>query len=125
VPAPALEAQLDELLLPIWGPHAKAIVIEPEVDVWMWGAEAHLHSTLDWGFDEGIREWLEAEGYAFDASRKPLRPKEALDAAFRRARVPRSSARYADVAGKISLARCADPAFLRLRHALTSWFGEQ
>lgn len=113
----------NQLLSDTWGDRAKAIVIEPEVDVWMWGAETHLRSTMSWEFAEGIRTWLQAQTFTFGENGKPARPKEALEAAFRRAKVPRSSARYAHVAQRISLANCTDPAFLRLRTALTSWFG--
>lgn len=120
-----LEAQLDHVLSGTWGDRAKAIVIEPEVDVWMWGAEAHLRSTMGWEFEEGIRAWLQAQAFAFGDDGKPARPKEALEAAFRRAKVPRSSARYEHVAQRISLASCIDPAFVRLRAALATWFGSE
>jgi hypothetical protein len=93
------------------------------MDVWMWGAESHLRAALGWSFDEGIREWLVDRSFVFDANDKPLRPKEALNTVFRRALVPRSSARYGEVVKAISLTRCKDPAFLRLRQALVSWFG--
>ncbi len=123
--APELEIQLNDALNSVWGTRARAIVVEPEVDVWMWGAESHLRETLDWSFDEGIRDWLRGQDFAFDANGKPLRPKEALDKAFRRAQVPRSSARYGEMAERISLTRCTDPAFLRLRQSLVSWFGDR
>jgi len=119
----ALETQLDDALFGSWGDRAKAIVIQPEVDVWMWGAETHLRLTMNWEFDEGIRAWLQAQAFVFEENGKPRRPKEALEAAFRRAKVPRSSARYEAVAQRISLAKCTNPAFLRLRTALTTWFG--
>src|SRR5690349_7634811 len=43
-----LEARLDAALSEAWGDRAKAIVIQPEVDVWMWGAETHLRSAMNW-----------------------------------------------------------------------------
>ncbi|MGI8784229.1 MAG: methylation-associated defense system protein MAD4 [Acidobacteriota bacterium] len=118
-----LEAQLDNALSGMWGDRAKAIVIDPEVDVWMWGAETHLRSMVDWRFPEGIRPWLVSQSFAFTADGKPERPKEALEAAFRRAQTPRSSARYEQVAQSISLTRCRDEAFLRLRASVVGWFG--
>lgn len=118
-----LEAQLDQSLSVMWGDRAKAIVIDPEVDVWMWGAETHLRSMVDWRFPEDIRPWLVAQSFVFAADGKPARPKEALEAAFRRAQTPRSSARYEQVARRISLTRCKDDAFLRLRTTMVGWFG--
>jgi hypothetical protein len=35
---------------------------------------------------------------------------------------PRSSVLYEQITGKISLNRCVDPAFLRLKDALQFWF---
>jgi len=118
-----LETQLDQSLSVMWGNRAKAIVIDPEVDVWMWGAETHLRSMVDWRFPEDIRAWLVDQSFVFSADGKPARPKEALEAAFRRAGTTRSSARYKQVAGTISLTRCKDDAFRRLRTVLVTWFG--
>ena len=123
VPPADLEAQLDDALSGMWGDRAKAIVIEPEVDAWMWGAETHLRSMMGWRFPEEIRPWLIAQSFAFTADGKPVRPKEALEAVFRRTRTPRSSAIYEHVAQTISLARCKDEAFLRLRASVVEWFG--
>lgn len=122
VGAVELEAQLDGQLSARWGDAAKAIVIDPEVDAWMWGAEPHLRSLLDWTFQEGIREWLVGEAFGFTDAGKPTRPKEAFEAACRRARMPRSSEQYRYVAERISLQRCEDPAFQRLRAAIVGWF---
>jgi hypothetical protein len=124
VAAGVLEAQLDNALSAVWGDRAKAIIIEPEVDVWMWGSETHLRTTMNWQFPESIRSWLATQLFTFNEDGKPVRPKEALDAAFRRAGVPRSSARYEHVAQRISLANCTDPAFLRFRASVVGWFGK-
>ena len=123
IPPVDLEAQLDQSLSVMWGDRAKAIVIDPEVEVWMWGAETHLRSMVDWRFPEDIRPWLVAQSFVFTADGKPARPKEAIEAAFRRAQTPRSSARYEQVARRISLTRCKDQAFLRLRASVVGWFG--
>ena len=122
VSAVELEANLDAALSDRWGSGAKAIVIEPELDVWMWGAETHVREVVGWYHPPGIRDWLRSQHFEFDAQGKPLRPKEALEAVCRQAQVPRSSAQYQDLARRISLSRCRDTAFLRLRDALTTWF---
>lgn len=117
-----VEAQLDAALSQVWDADAKAIVIEPEVDVWMWGAETHLREVVGWRSPPGIRDWLKLQAFAFDDQGKPERPKEALEAVFRRVQLARSSAHYEALAERISLTRCQDAAFLRLRGALTAWF---
>ncbi len=117
-----LESALDGKLRPKWGSQAKAIVLVPEVDVWMWGRENTLRELFDWHESVGIRDWLVQKGFTFDAAEKPLRPKEALDAICRHQSVPRSSSFYEQVARRMSLVRCRDAAFQRLQTTLRSWF---
>ncbi len=118
----ALESRLDSELNPKWGSRAKAIVIEPELDVWMWGAENSLRDVFEWEGDIGIREWLARKGFQFNHAGKPLRPKEALEAVLLHTRRPRSSALYEEIATRLSLPRCTDAAFQRLRRTLAGWF---
>lgn len=120
--ATALEAQLDERLSAHWKQSAKSIVIEPELDVWVWGADNALEAAIEWPAGKGVREWLREKGFAFEANEKPRRPKEALEAALRIPGLPRSSALYQTIAEKISLRRCSDEAFIRLRKRLVEWF---
>ncbi len=117
-----LESRLDAALYQRWGDRAKAIVIEPEVDIWMWGADSVLIEVLRWKGKESIRDWLSAGGFKFRSDGKPESPKEALEAVFAEARLPRSSANYEKIVRRIGLARCKDPGFLRLREALYRWF---
>lgn len=118
----ALETQLDEQLKSTWSDRAKAIVITPEVDIWMWGSDNKLAEVLKWPRQESIRDWLRDAGFDVTENGKPQRPKEALEAVFRVCKRPRSSAAYQQIAAGISLARCEDPAFLRLRDQLQRWF---
>ncbi len=120
--AGALETQLDSQLEAIWRSSAKSVVIEPEVDVWIWGSDNAVEEVIEWRSGKRLREWLRDEGYTFDANDKPTRPKEAIEAALKVAGTPRSSALYQRIAEKISLSKCADKAFLRLRNQLCEWF---
>lgn len=118
----ALETQLDEQLKSTWSDRAKAIVITPEVDIWMWGSDNKLAEILKWPRQESIRDWLRDAGFDVTENGKPQRPKESLEAVFRVCKRPRSSAAYQQIAAGISLARCEDPVFLRLRNQLQRWF---
>jgi hypothetical protein len=71
-----------------------------------------------------VREWLRERGFTFEANEKPTRPKEALEAALRSPGLPRSSALYQTIAERISLRRCGDEAFIRLRKQLLEWFAK-
>lgn len=117
-----LEQVLDQRLGAHWGTQAKAIVITPEVDIWIWGADIALREALHWPLSGDVRDWLQQRGFTFDGRGKPAQPKEALEALVRYCKLPRSSALYEKITSRISLKRCADPAFLRLRTALRTWF---
>lgn len=118
-----LEAELEQRLETVWADRAKAIVIEPEVDAWIWGTESVLRECLAWPLrDTGIRDWLVSRQFQFDSHGKPRMPKEALEALIPVHGLPRSSSLYERVTGRISLRRCSDPAFLRLKQALVRWF---
>jgi hypothetical protein len=54
---------------------------------------------------------------------KPPRPKEAATAAMTKVMKRRSSDIYGEIASRVSLARCVDPAFLKLMDVLRGWFG--
>jgi hypothetical protein len=113
-----LQIQLDRH----WGPKSHVIVIEPEVDVWMWGSDNTLSQLLKWSNSMSIREWLVSKGYALDGNDKPIRPKEALEEVLMHLREPRSSSLYEKIAQRLSLPRCKDPAFVRLQKILQTWF---
>lgn len=118
-----LENDLDARLSVQWDSRAKSVVIAPELDTWIWGGDNALREVFRWPLMGPIRDWLQAEGFEIDSAGKPIRPKEALQAMVRIHRLPRSSALYEKVATRISLKRCHDAAFVRLRAQLQCWFG--
>lgn len=117
-----LEAQLDQALQAVWGARAKAIVISPEVDAWVWGSDNVMREVLTWPLESPIRDWLRERGFSFDAAGKPQRPKEALNAMRPVHKQARSSALYEKITSRISLANCTDAAFVRLKSQLQVWF---
>lgn len=118
----SLEAQLNERLRSQWGDSATSIVIQPELDVWAWGSDNAIEEVINWPGEIRVRDWLTQRGFTFDQNTKPTRPKEALETALRLPDLPRSSALYQHIAGKISLRKCTDEAFIRLRNRLLGWF---
>lgn len=122
VSATELERTLDDRLAEDWGDRAKSIVVEPEIDAWMWGNETHLCRAFGWPIDRGVRATLSERGFAFDNNDKPHRPKEALEAMCAELKVPLSASLYREVAERTSLQRCIDPAFVRLRATMSHWF---
>lgn len=122
---PELERLLEKTLQPLglngW---AKAVVIDPELEVWVFSDSPHVANELGWTEPaEKMRAALEDEGLWGADDRKPADPKAAVDWVLRRAKRPRSSSIYRTLAKKVSLQRCEDRSFLRLAELLRGWFG--
>ena len=117
-----VEAQLDAELSLVWQDRAKAIVIDPELETWVWGSDNALQTALGWPLQQPIRVWLMEKGYTVGTNGKPDQPKTAFEALVPVHQMPRSSAIYESITSKISLATCQDPAFNRLRQTLQLWF---
>lgn len=106
-----------------WKDRARAIVIEPELEVWVWSDSPEVDAILGWsGRFPGLRPWLEQQEWLDSGAIKPDRPKEAMEAALREVRRPRSSAIFGKLAKTVSLQRCQDRSFLKLKKTLRKWF---
>lgn len=122
--AEVLEANVrDRLSRSGWQDRARVIVLDPELDAWVWSESPHVDSILGWrGRKPDLRSWLAQEEFLPPGQAKPKRPKEAMEAALNEVRKPRTSSIYGDLARIVSLGRCRDPAFLKLKSVLRQWF---
>jgi hypothetical protein len=119
-----LEAQVEDRLSQSgWEERAAAVVIAPELEVWIWNDSPHVGPAFGLGKDP--KDWLQDGGFLQEGQIKPVRPKEAVERALRLAHRPRSSAIYLELAQRVSTSRCVDPAFLKLKRTLASWFPPQ
>lgn len=120
---------LAEELVKAWCDRAEVIVIEPELDIWVWSDSPHVGEILGWKDRTSIREWLQLQqqykSYWPNEKKKPLRPKEVLELTLRTVKKPRSSSLYQALAEKVSLERCTDPSFVKLKTILRRWFGNR
>jgi len=99
------------------------LVLDPELEVWVWSDSPEVDAALGWrGKAPDLRTWLVRNQYLREGESKPMRPKEAMEAALRQVRRARSSAIFQELAEKVSVERCVDAAFLKLRQVLASWF---
>ncbi len=124
--APELERLLEERLRKFGPPGwARALVIEPELDVWVFSDSPHVAEVLGWRppSTPTLRNALEKEGLWEPAKAKPEDPKGAMDWTLRRAGLPRSSALFRKLASQVSLRRCQDRSFQRLMDLFGGWFG--
>ena len=121
-----IENEMEEALKDHWGDRGSVVVIDPELDIWVWSESPHVDRVLGWADHRpDLRSWLAEQGYLLPEQKKPIRPKEALEKALYAARKPRSSAIYQSLAERVSLAQCSDRAFVKLRTTLQQWFKEE
>ena len=120
----ALETEVEKRLAKNgWADRAKVIVIDPELESWVWSDSPEVAEALGWaGRSPALRPWLTEKGFLQEIESKPYHPKEAVEAALRRVRKPRSSAIYRELAESVSFRRCIDPAFEKLTATLRAWF---
>lgn len=106
-----------------WGDRARAIVLEPELEAWIWSDSPHVDDVAGWsGHDPQLRQWLVDNGWLADGASKPARPKETFEAALREARRPRSASLYKRLADQVSVRRCTDVSFVEFCETLRGWF---
>jgi hypothetical protein len=122
--AEELERRLDiDLAKTGWDDRARVVVIDPETEIWLWSDSPHVAATFGWKSEKGdLRDWLRARDFLAPGAAKPARPKEAMEAVLRETGVKASAAHFGAIARKVSLERCRDRSFNRLRTLLQAWF---
>lgn len=102
---------------------ARAVVIEPELEAWVFSSSHHVETALGWhNRSPGLRQALVRQNLWTTEAAKPDDPKAAMEWALRQAKLPRSSSIYRELASKVSTQSCTDRAFQRLRGLLRDWF---
>ena len=63
-----------------WDSRAVAIVIDPELEIWVWANSTHVPKVLGWhDHDPSLQDWLKAAGLLVGDAPKPIRPKFRVD----------------------------------------------
>lgn len=112
----AVQSQLDTVG---WVDHSNVIVLDPELEIWVWSDSPHVSRIL--GVAPPELDQLLTQ-YRSPGNIKPSRPKELMEKVLRQSHIPRSASLYADLARFVGIERCTDSAFVRLRTCLTQWF---
>jgi hypothetical protein len=102
---------------------AEVVVVAPEIEAWVWSDSPHVQRALGWEADQPLRQWLEEKGAWAIGQPKPADPKNALQQALQHVHQPLSSSMFGHIGRTVSVERCTDPAFTRLKNVLTTWFG--
>ena len=104
-----------------WKGRSAVIVIDPELEIWVWSDSPHVSGIV--GMDrEKIKVLGNQKGYWQAGETKPSRPKELLKEVLHRTGTKYSRALYGQLAYKVSLRRCQDDSFRRFREILQGWF---
>jgi hypothetical protein len=122
--ASELETELEKQLQAAgWQESARVVVVDPELEIWVWSDSPHVDRQLGWTARKpDLRLWLQKQGLWKTGQPKPDRPKDAVEAILKQVKLPRSSALYKALADKVSLSRCTDQAFYKLKMTLLAWF---
>ena len=112
-----------------WDKRARTVVIDPELEAWVWSGSSAVSAALGWGPNHSqLKTWLTRQGLWADGSSKPENPKatmnKALESAVRKPRQRRSARIFGEIAQRVRLSGCQDPAFHKLATTLREWFAK-
>jgi len=107
-----------------WEDRAAVIVVDPELEAWVWSDSPAVDGVLGWtGRTPTLRDWIQADTAFWPTGQiKPERPKEAFAAALRRVGTPPSPSIFKALADRVGIDRCVDPAFAKFKDTLRQWF---
>ncbi|MBI1849324.1 MAG: hypothetical protein HYR85_03165 [Planctomycetes bacterium] len=118
-----LEQDVEAKLSAAWSDRARCIVIEPEVENWVWSDSPNIDVALGWqGREPKLRTWLGQQNLWPTGQSKPPDPKKAFEKALREVNLPPSSSVFRKIADTVSFTRCKDESFREVVSTLRKWF---
>ena len=106
-----------------WRDRSKVVVIDPELETWVWNGSNLVPKILGWpGEYQELKAWLEAEDLWPSDFAKPPDPKKAMRAALRKCKQNVSARLFSQLARSVTLLHCRDSAFAELKDTLQHWF---
>jgi len=119
-----IEATVEERLRQTgWDKRARCLVINPELEVWVWSDSREVDRCLGWDpASRRVRNWLQSKDLWPVEAPKPSDPKQAMEEALEEAGLPHSSSVFRELAESVSLRQCEDESFQRFRQVLQEWF---
>lgn len=107
-----------------WKNRCEVIVLNPEVEVWLWVDSHHFYSFFDFNDYEELKEFLMKNGKWGRKQNKPDKPKEAFEYLLWIKRIPRSSSLYKSFAEKINFDKCSLDSFISFKAIIKNWFND-
>ena len=104
----------------------RAIVIDPELENWIWIRNQHLARALSWRDETTLYHWLQRQKAIPKGATKPTPPKEWMIKALKQRNRSHSAAIFNQIAQRVSLRwalhACHDQSFHDLVFTLRQWF---
>lgn len=124
VPGDSLEEEVRRRLAASgWDTRGDVIVLDPELEIWVFTGSPHVERCLGWQGTPGtLRGWLRQQNLWPEGRAKPEKPRETLERVLRRLNRPRSSSLYECLGRRVGLRGCTDPAFVKFTRTLSIWF---
>ncbi len=121
-----IRAEVQELLDKNgWENRNEVVIIQPELEAWIWSDSPHVETCLRWGHSQmPLKNWLIQQGLWEKDAAKPHAPKEALLTTLAQKQRKPSPAIYHQLASQVSFKRCTDESFQKLVTTLQTWFSE-
>ena len=115
-----IEEKLEQAGMADW---AVPVVIEPELEAWVFSNSPHVPEVLGWkGSWSAFRKALDEQNLWTAADAKPADPKAAIQYVLGRTGKSRSASLFRRLARRVNTAGCQDRAFRRLKELLQGWF---
>jgi len=127
-PREEIEAEIEgQLVNSGWPADSVAVIVfDPELEAWVWAQSPQTAIVLGWKDDpHGLRPYLEKQNLWNPQASKPHDPKEAMARALRAKRQVGGARLFSELAGKVGLRSCQDPAFQKFRRKLAEWFPKE
>ena len=98
------------------------IVIDPELESWMWQDNPHVARAFGFSLRPSLRDWLCKQALWPADSPKPPDPKLAFEKTLKVSKAKIPSVVFKKICSGISFKYCVDDAFGLLKHTLQKWF---
>jgi hypothetical protein len=122
--AAEIETELErQLITRGWNNRNAVIVIDPELENWIWTNSLHTAKAMGWEDLATLTAWLTAQKWLQPNAKKPNHPKEAMEAAVKyRLRKPITKEMFESIAAKASFKSCTSPSFIKFKNTVVRWF---
>jgi hypothetical protein len=108
-----------------WNDRCECIVIEPELENWIWIDSQEVATALGWGKFADLKYHLVTKHLWNPAFPKPERPKEAAEEAIRAKRGNWSPRIHEAIGKNASFKSCTSPSFLKFKDTIVRWFSPE